>query len=88
MTSNVKITSDGSARGTSAKLINGSDIFGVRGLSFRHDAGDLPQCEIEIWAGQIELEAHACFMVTDPGTGETKAVKSMAFADGSEWTAP
>lgn len=82
-----RIESDGGF-GTSITPEGGKPLQGVREITWRAAVNDV--CRAEVVLDQIEFSglAQTRIFVTDPDTGESKEVKSISFADGSEWVAP
>ncbi len=65
----------------------GATIHGVTEVRIRIALDDSVRAEIDLLAVMVTLSAVPTFMVTDPDTGEHKAVGEIHFADGTKWSA-
>lgn len=75
----VKIQADGSPCGTQITTEDGRDLGGsVTGVTFRHDAGNIPVAELTI--GFVEIEYEGLAKLYGPGG---KEVARIEYADGT-----
>lgn len=79
----VKIKSDGIPGGTT---ITSSDReLRVAAADIRMRSDEMNTATMEVQLADIEIEAEARWVVTDPRDGQIKGVKAIAFDDGTVW---
>jgi hypothetical protein len=74
--------------GWGTKIFNaetGDEIKGIAGLTIRMAPDAYNTVEAEIVAAEFEVSGYATFYAADPSSGESKAIKRIEFADGTEW---
>lgn len=74
----VRISADGSRRGTKVTDINGNDVEGVAEVSFTHQDGGAPEIKIGIALCPTTIDGEAKFYGANG-----KIVKTIIYEDGS-----
>ena len=87
MSGNVRIHSDGTARGTKVYTASGAEIKGVRSLAFEVDyRNPLATARVELLAVAHDVGARPEVLITDPRDGRMRRVQRVEFADGTAWS--
>jgi hypothetical protein len=89
-TMNVKITSDGTQRGTRVTREDGVEVSdSLVGVSFKHEAGKLPIVTMSMFPPfDTGLVGSGEFSILHPHTGKPKVLKTIVFADGERLEFP
>ncbi|HSX64131.1 MAG TPA: hypothetical protein VLF15_05345 [Pseudoxanthomonas sp.] len=87
MSSQVKVESDGTIKGTVIS-VDGRPLKGVRRVTFDAQADKITAtCCIDLTTVPLEFFGGAAFRLQDPDTGAWRQVKSITFVGGETWEA-